>query len=120
MCLQRGLQRIDKIGLFPAKAAIRFGCATKVAVGRGAFKDGAVQLQMLADAARCQVDDLTDRLFNRRIRDIRASITLIGPGKLLHLKYQITRQLSLTPRLTIPKANCPQPSLNSQLDMQRD
>ncbi len=46
------LQHVDQVRGFPAKTTIVFGCATKVAVSRGALKDRLVEIQMLTNTAR--------------------------------------------------------------------
>ncbi len=66
----RRLERVHKISAFPAEAAIRFGRTAEMAIGRGAFVDRLVQLQMHANAARGEVHHLWDRQFDCGCIDI--------------------------------------------------
>src|SRR5882757_10272657 len=57
------LQRLGEIGLLPGEAALIVGGAAEMAVGRSARVDRAVEIEMLADAARRQIHRLGhDRL----------------------------------------------------------
>src|ERR1700712_5195478 len=60
--LNRALQRLGEIGLFPRKTALIVRGAAEMAVGRGAGVDRPVEIEMGADAARGQVHRFRDGL----------------------------------------------------------
>ena len=62
---ESGPQITDQIRPFPGEAAIGVRGAAEMAIGGGAGIDRLVEAEMLADAARAQVDQLLQRLDSR-------------------------------------------------------
>src|SRR6056297_4357583 len=75
-CSNDIFQRVDQVGPLPAEAAIGLRRAPEMPVGGGARIDRARQFEMLADAARGQVHDLTDRFFDSGFRHLAGAVRL--------------------------------------------
>src|SRR5690348_7053371 len=59
---ERAPGRVGGIGPLPGEAAVLFGGAAEVTIGRGAAVDRAVQLQRAADVGRRQAEQLGQNL----------------------------------------------------------
>src|SRR5580700_7460625 len=69
---KRPAQLLGQVGPLPREAAVVLGRAAEMAVRRGALVERPVQLEMLADAARGEVDEL--------LQDFRQPILGDGAG----------------------------------------
>src|SRR6185437_15641488 len=58
LCSERPAQLVDQVEPLPGEAAIGFGRATEMPIGRGARIDRLVEAEMGADAARREIEQL--------------------------------------------------------------
>src|SRR6266540_6176557 len=72
----RALEGLDEVGLLPGEAALIIRSSPEVAVSRGPCVDRAIELEMLAYAARRQVHDLGESLFDALL------VSIAGAGKI--------------------------------------
>src|SRR5579862_2085428 len=68
--LHRGLQRRDEVDLFPAEGAVAAGLAAEMAVGRGLGVDRLVELEIVADAARREVENVAQHALELGLLDL--------------------------------------------------
>src|SRR5581483_3043642 len=71
---ERALQRVGEIGPLPGEAAVLFGGAAKVTIGRGAAVDRAVELQRAADVGRRQAKQLGQDLLELLLVDLAGAV----------------------------------------------
>src|SRR5262249_39091649 len=63
-------QLVNEVGAFPGEAAVGFRSRAEMAIGGGPSIGGAVEAEMLANAARRQVHDFLKDLFELRLGDL--------------------------------------------------
>src|SRR5215831_3661849 len=69
-------QLVDEIGTFPGKAAVGLGRTAEMTIGAGSRIDWPVEAEMLANAARREIHDLVEELFEPRLSNLARAVAI--------------------------------------------